>query len=79
MFVYHSKQSHSNFVNGKGRTKIQTVTIKGKHGKKSVIIKNQSGRVTKKSTKKLNKKEIECIRKCQFIPGLFKDCESCLK
>ena len=79
MFEYHSKQSHSEFTKGKERTKIQTVTIKGKRGTKSVVIKNQSGRVTKKSTKRLTKKEMECIRKCQFIPGLFKDCESCLK
>lgn len=79
MFEYHSKQTHSEFTKGKGRTKVQSVTIKGNRGTKSVVIKNQSGRVTKKSTKRLTKKEMECIRKCQFIPGLFKDCESCLK
>jgi hypothetical protein len=22
---------------------------------------------------------MNCIRKCQFIPGLFRDCEKCLK
>jgi hypothetical protein len=79
MFEYHSVQSHSDFHNGKGRTKIQSVTIKGKKGHKSVQIRNKSGRVTKKSKKNLTKKEIDCIRKCQFVPGLFRDCEKCLK
>jgi len=79
MFEYHSVQSHSDFKNRKGRTKIQSVSIRGKKGTKSVQIKDRAGRVTKKSSKKLSKKEMECIRKCQFIPGLFRDCEKCLK
>ena len=79
MFEYHSQQVHSDFKNSKGQTKIQTVSIRGKTGKKSVQICNRSGRVTKKSSKKLSKKEMECIRKCKFIPGLFRDCEKCLK
>ena len=74
MFEYHSQQVHSDFKNSKGRTKIQTVSIRTK----SVKICDRSGRVTKKSSKKLSKKEMECIRKCQFIPGLFRDCEQCL-
>ena len=78
MFEYHSQQVHSDFKNSKGRTKIQTVSIRGKKGTKSVKICDRSGRVTKKSSKKLSKKEMECIRKCQFIPGLFRDCEQCL-
>jgi hypothetical protein len=79
MFVYNSVQSHSDFKNGKGRTKTQSVTIKGKTGYKSVQYSNLSGKVTRKSRKKLTKNEINCIRKCKFIPGLFKDCEKCLK
>jgi len=79
MFQYHSQQVHSDFKNGKGRTKIQTVSIRGKKGYKSVEILDKSGRVTKKSKKTLNKKEMNCIQKCQFIPGLFRDCEQCLK
>jgi hypothetical protein len=79
MFEYHSQQIHSDFKNSKGRTKIQTVSIRGKKGKKTVQICDRSGRVTKKSSKSLTKKEMKCIQKCQFIPGLFRDCEKCLK
>lgn len=66
---------HSSFTRGKGRTKIQTVSIKGKKGTKTVEIRNSSGRVTQKKSKPLTKKEMECIRRCQFIPGLFSDCK----
>jgi hypothetical protein len=79
MFQYNSIQTHSEFKNGKGQTKKNRVTIKGKSGYKMITIFNKSGRVTKKSKKKLSHKEINCIKKCQFISGLFKDCESCLK
>jgi len=79
MFIYHSKQLHSEFKNKKGRTKVHSVTIKGKKGTKSVIIYNRLGKMTKKSSKPLTKNEIECIRTCQFIPGLFRDCTSCTK
>ena len=73
MFRYDSTQVHSD----KRRTKTQRVTIRGSKGSKEITIK-QNGR-SKTSKKKLTKKEIECIRKCQFIPGLFRDCEKCLK
>lgn len=79
MFVYNSVQSHSEFKNGKGQTKVNRVKISGKTGYKSVTIRNKSGRVTKKSKKRLTKKEIACIKRCQFVPGLFKDCSDCLK
>ena len=72
-FRYESIQIHSD----KRRTKTQRVTIHGKKGHKEVTI-QQNGKRSKTSKKKLSKKEIDCIRKCQFIPGLFKDCESCL-
>lgn len=78
MYVYNSVQSHSEFKNGKGQTKINRVSIKGKTGFKSITIRNKSGRVTKKSKKRLTQKQINCIKRCQFIPGLFKDCEKCL-
>jgi hypothetical protein len=78
MFSYNSVQTHSEFHNGKGRTKTQRVTIRGKTGYKSVTIRNKSGRVTQKSRKKLTRKEMKCIQRCQFIPGLFKDCEACI-
>ncbi len=79
MFQYNSVQTHSDFKNGKGQIKTNRVTIKGKTGYKMITIRNKSGRVTKKSKRRLSKKEIKCIQRCQFIPGLFKDCQECLK
>jgi len=78
MFEYNSVQSHSDFKNGSGKTKINEVKINGTKGFKSVTIKNKAGKVVKKSKRRLTQKEIKCIRKCKFIPGLFKDCEKCL-
>ena len=75
MFVYNSVQTHSEFNRGKGRTKTSRVTIRGKTGFKMVTIRGKSGRVTRKSKKRLTQKEIKCIQKCQFIPGLFRECE----
>jgi len=72
MFEYNSIQTHSEFKNGKNETKTRRVTIKGKSGYKILTIR-KSGK-TKKSKKSLTKKEIKCIQKCQFIPGLFDDC-----
>jgi transcription antitermination factor NusA-like protein len=77
-FRYESTQVHSDIRNGSRRTKTQRVTIRGKKGHKEVTI-QQNGKRSKTSKKKLSKKEIDCIRKCQFIPGLFKDCEKCVK
>lgn len=68
MFTYNSVQTHSDGKNEKTRR----VTIKGKSGYKMLTIR-KSGK-TKKSKKRLTKKEINCIKKCQFIPGLFKKC-----
>jgi hypothetical protein len=79
MFQYNSIQTHSDFKNGKGQTKTNRVTIKGKSGYKIITIRNKSGRITKKSKKRLSQKEINCIKRCKFVPGLFKDCEKCLK
>jgi hypothetical protein len=79
MFTYNSVQTHSDLKNGKCHTKTNRVTIKGKTGYKIVTIRNKSGRITQKSKKRLSPHEIKCIKKCQFIPGLFKDCEMCLK
>ena len=76
MFKYTSEQTHSDIVNGKQKIKTKRVTIRGKSGYKSVSF-YVNGR-KKTSKRKLTKKEIDCIRRCQFIPGLFKDCESCI-
>lgn len=76
MFRYTSVQTHSEFKKGKRKTKTQRVVIKNNSGYKMVTIRNKG---TKKSKKRLNAKEIACIKKCEFIPKLFKDCEKCLK
>ena len=78
-FNYHSEQVHSSFHNGEGQTKVHTVNIRNGKGTKSVTIRNMRGRVLGQSTKNLTQKEIDCIRNCQFIPGLFRDCQSCIK
>ena len=79
MFVYNSVQTHSEFKNGKGQTKTNRVLIKGKSGYKMITVRNKSGKITKKSKKRLTRKEIKCIQRCQFIPGLFRDCQDCVK
>lgn len=76
MFRYTSVQSHSDLKNGKGHTKTQKVNITGKKGFKLVTIITNGKRKTSK--KHLSQKEIGCIRRCQFIPGLFKDCMKCM-
>jgi hypothetical protein len=63
---------HSDYVNGRRKMKTQTVKINGKKGFKSVSMMKNGRRQTSK--KFLSKREIECIKRCQFIPGLFKDC-----
>lgn len=82
MFRYTSVQTHSEFKNGKGKTKTQRVAINGNKGYKVVTVinkgTNKNGKNRKTNKKRLSKKEIKCIRKCQFIPGLFSDCEKCL-
>ena len=76
MFRYTSVQTRSEFKKGKRKSKTQRVVIKNNSGYKMVTIRNKG---TKKFKKKLNAKEIDCIKKCEFIPSLFKDCEKCLK
>ena len=76
MFRYTSVQTHSEFKKGKRKTKTQRVVIKNNSGYKMVTLRNKG---TKKIKKRLNAKEIACIKRCEFIPRLFKDCEKCLK
>jgi len=78
MFVYNSTQTHSEFKKGVGQTKTKRVTVRGKTGYKMVTIRGSNGRITRKSKKRLTQTEIKCIKRCQFIPGLFKDCEKCV-
>jgi hypothetical protein len=74
MFKYYSSQVHSLYLNGKGKTKIHRVTVNGTKGTKEVIVKNSSGKILNKTRKALKKKEVNCIRKCKFVPDLFKSC-----
>jgi hypothetical protein len=73
-FTYHSEQVHSSFVNGKGQTRRNAVSIQDGKGKKSVEVYDMKGNIQSKREKELTKTELECIRKNKFIPGLFKDC-----
>jgi hypothetical protein len=73
MFRYESVQMHSDHHHGKQRTKTQRVVIRGSKGFKQVTLQGPTGK-RRTSKKSLSKKEIACIRKCQFIPGLFQDC-----
>jgi hypothetical protein len=74
---YHSKQMHSEFVNGVTEERQQIVDINGKKGTKTVIVTRNGN--TRKSTKSLSAKEMACIRKCEFVPGLFKQCDECIR
>jgi hypothetical protein len=76
MFTYRSTQVHSTTVHGKRHTKTQKVHIKGKNGTKSVTVSNGTNNGARKKTmkKKLTLKEINCIKKCQYVPGLFREC-----
>lgn len=76
MYRYLSNQTYSTFINGKRNTKTRRVAINGNSGYKLVSIKKN--KKTKKSKKRLTKMEIQCIKKCKFIKGLFHDCENCL-
>jgi hypothetical protein len=76
VFQYESTQIHSDLLKGHKRTKTQRVHITGKKGYKEVTVEEKGRRRTSK--KKLTKKEVDCIRRCQFIPGLFRSCEQCI-
>ena len=71
-FSYKSHQMHFSSVNGETRKQENIVNITNGKGTKTVRI-NQNGK-TRKVTRKLTDENIECIRKHQFIPGLFNDC-----
>ena len=74
---YHSEQTHIEYVNGKQKERRQIVDINGNKGTKTVIV-TRNGK-KQKSVKPLSSKEISCIRKCQFVPGLFNECDKCIR
>lgn len=73
VFEYNSVQNHLTL---QGR-KVMRVTVRGKKGYKSIEITKKNGK-TRRHKKPLSAKEIRCIKKCEFIPGLFKDCIECV-
>jgi hypothetical protein len=73
-FSYHSEQIHSSFSNGKGQTRRNIVNIKNGSGIKAVETYSATGKLLSRSEKSLKDTELQCIKKNEFIPGLFKDC-----
>ncbi len=75
-FSYNSVQTHIVYKDNKPQRKTRKVQITNGKGFKETVTSN--GRQTRRSRKALTKKEISCIRRCQFIPGLFKSCDKCV-
>ena len=73
-FSYHSEQIHSEFKNGVGQTRKNSVAIKNGKGHKSIEIFSADGKLLSRKEKALSATELNCIRRNKFIPGLFKDC-----
>lgn len=69
-FSYHSNEVHS--VNGKTRKNI--VNIKNGKGIKRVEEYDNNDKLLHKSQKALKSNEVACIKRKQFMPGLFKSC-----
>jgi hypothetical protein len=57
-----------------GRTRRNVVQVRGSHGIKSVETYDREGHQLTRKEKKLTKQEMDCIKRNEFIPGLFKDC-----
>jgi hypothetical protein len=75
-FSYHSEQIHSSFKNGKGQTRRNIVNIKNGEGIKAMETYSANGKLVKRKEKTLTASELGCIKRNEFIPGLFKDCGS---
>lgn len=69
-FVYHSNEIHA----VKGKTRRNIVSIKNGKGIKRVEEYDNNDRLLHKSQKALNAKELACIKRKEFVPGLFKSC-----
>lgn len=70
-FNYKSSESHQDYVNGEYRAHMNIIEIRNGTGKKTVIDVGPSGR-KRKTVKQLNKKEVNAIRRREFVPDLFK-------
>jgi hypothetical protein len=73
-FIYSSEQSISTYRHGKGQTRRNIVSIRDGKGIKAVETYTSDGKYLNRKEKPLTEKELECIQKNKFIPGLFKDC-----
>ena len=73
-FSYHSEQVHSMYKNGKGQTRRNIVSIQDGKGIKAVEVYTADGSQLSRKELPITAKELECIEKNKFIPGLFKDC-----
>jgi len=73
-FSYHSEQVHSLFKHGKGQTRRNIVSIRNGKGIKAVETYSMDGKHLKRKELPLTDKELQCIAKNKFVPGLFKDC-----
>ena len=73
-FTYKSEQIHSMFKNGKGYTRRNLVDIQNGKGIKAIETYNVKGDRTSRKEKALTAKELACIQRKEFIPGLFQDC-----
>ena len=71
-FEYFSSQMHSHYMNGKGQTRRNTVSIKNGKGTKCIEVLDKRGKTIKKSKGTLKKSEIEKIKQNRFIPGLMR-------
>ena len=65
-------------ITPKGITRRNHVSIQGNKGTKSVSITDTNGK-ERQIQIPLTKKEIQCIRRNEFVPGLFKDCITRIK
>lgn len=79
MFTYTSVQTSITSSGGKAKSKTRRVEIHGNKGFKEITYKSKTNgkfRTTRKSRKPLTKRELSCIRRCKFVPGLFNACEA---
>ncbi len=70
-FAYKSNEMHADVLNGKHQAHMNVIEIRNGKGKKTVIDISPSGK-RRKTVKNLTGKEVEAIRRRQFVPDLFK-------
>lgn len=72
-FHFKSVQIHGTVVNGRRKTRKNTVRVNGSKGEKKIeIFDSSKKRKTYTNSKKLSAKEIANIRRGIFMPGLFR-------